>query len=159
MVTDYSATVAALGALPSGLHATQFGGHRVQHNVLIGRKSVNVDLRYVGDRYIDPNWIRDILRDRVSVNGFFIMEAEDYFYSLLYHALVQKLRFRLDYRLRLMKMTTNSTARSRLAGNRRDQCELLIGFMDDRGYTSPKPDDATVGFFPCNRTMYRGVSP
>ena len=153
MVTDYNATIAALGALPSGLHATELGGHRVQHNVLIGGKSVHVDVRYVGDHYVDPNWMRDILRNRVARNGIFVMEAEDYFYSLLYHALIQKPQFGSDYKLRLMEMTSNSTAKSRLGGSRRDQCELLLGFMNDRGYISSKPDDPTVGFFPCGKTM------
>ena len=152
MVTDYNATVAALGALPSSLRATELGGGGVRHTVLIGGKAVDVDVRYVGDRYVDPNWMRDILRNRVLMNGIFFMEAEDYFYSLLYHVLIQKPQVGLAYKSLLMKMTTNSTVLSRLAGNRSDQCQLLIGFMKDRGYISPKSDDATVGFFPCSRT-------
>ena len=153
MVTDYNATVAALGALPSSPRATELGGGGVRHTVRIRGKAKDVDVRYVGDRYVDPNWMRDILRNRVARNGIFVMEAEDYFYSLLYHALIQKPQFGSDYKLRLMEMTSNSTAKSRLGGSRRDQCELLLGFMNDRGYISSKPDDPTVGFFPCGKTM------
>ena len=144
MVTDYNATIAALGALPSGLHATELGGHRVQHNVLMEISA----------------WIGTSNHaDRPAV--IFCATASQKWhlchgcgrFSLLYHALIQKPQIGSDYKLRLMEMTSNSTAKSRLGGNRRDQCELLLGFMNDRGYISSKPDDPTVGFFPCGKTM------
>ena len=56
------------------------------------------DLRFVGDRYYDPEWAREILDRRVwNPGGFFTPSNEDYFESLAYHAVVHKNVFSRTY--------------------------------------------------------------
>ena len=49
------------------------------------------DLKYVRDHYFDKKWSNDILKRRVlHPNGFYVPCKEDYFFTLLYHAIFQK---------------------------------------------------------------------
>ena len=60
-------------------------------NVKINNKTVSFDLRVVGDSYYDDKWSQDILKRRVlNPNGFYTPCKEDYFYTLLYHAIFHK---------------------------------------------------------------------
>ena len=90
MVSNYSTVANALGAVPSTLDSKEFGGERVQYNVVVQDRKVDVDLRFIGDNYIDPQWMRNILNHRILTNGMFLLQRDDMFYFLLYHALIQK---------------------------------------------------------------------
>jgi hypothetical protein len=78
---------------------------RRAHTVVAGKK-VYVDFRSVEDFYYDPEWCRRILRDKVMVRGFYAPNAEDHFFSLLYHGHVQKPKIAKDYIPRLMALST-----------------------------------------------------
>lgn len=54
-------------------------------------REVSLDVRMAGDGYYDYKWQKDMLRHRVlHPLGFYIMDHENYFYSLAYHAIYQK---------------------------------------------------------------------
>ena len=60
-------------------------------NVKIDNETISFDLRIVGDSYYDDKWSQDILKRRVlNPNGFYTPCKEDYFYTLLYHAIFHK---------------------------------------------------------------------
>ena len=55
-----------------------------------GRK-ITLDTRILGDGYYDRRWQREMLaRKRQHPLGFYIMDPENYYYSLIYHAIYQK---------------------------------------------------------------------
>ena len=54
-------------------------------------QEVTLDTRILGDGYYDRKWQRDMLkRKRQHPLGFYVMDSENYFYSLIYHAIYQK---------------------------------------------------------------------
>merc|ERR1712194_158880 len=113
MVEAYALFCRVTGALPNllPLDMVSISGHkqvgdRVQNSLLLDGKEVQVDVRFVGDGYIDPAWMSRVIENRVrSRNGlFYVMDSTDYFYTLLYHATVQKKSFGADYFERLVQM-------------------------------------------------------
>lgn len=81
------------------------GKHDLVHYFInINGQNVSLDLRYVGDGYYCKKWQDDMLARRTMYNGFFVPHPEDYFYSLIYHAVFQKKKFSKDYKVRLKKM-------------------------------------------------------
>lgn len=74
------------------------------YHIFVGGNRVNLDLRSVGDGYYCEEWQRDMLIHKQKYNGFYIMSDEHYYYSLIYHAIIQKVRFTEEYRDRLTKM-------------------------------------------------------
>ena len=70
--------------------------------VKIGGEIVLFDFRYPGDCYYDEKWSKNILNNReLHKNGFYVPGKEDYFYTLLYHAVFHKKKITDDYKLKL----------------------------------------------------------
>jgi hypothetical protein len=68
-------------------------------------QNIKVDIRHTGDGYYDRKWQEAMLEKRkLHPLGFYIMDEENYYYSLAYHGLFQKRVFAEDYRTRLAKM-------------------------------------------------------
>lgn len=81
--TDF---INAAGAVPLH-HAHDRGNYYIN----IGAQKIRLDIRYVGDGYYCRKWEEKILKNRIlDMKGFYILNSDDYMYSLLYHALVQK---------------------------------------------------------------------
>lgn len=77
----------------------------IHRYVIIENKKVDIDLREVGDGYYDRIWQEDMLNKKVLFNEeFYVMDSYNYFYSLLYHILVQKNNISHDYKVRIKKM-------------------------------------------------------
>lgn len=72
--------------------------YRVYHTISIANNNVPFDFRFVGDNYYDQPWEEQILENReLRKNLFYVPSDEDQFYSLLYHAYIQKREVRTDY--------------------------------------------------------------
>ena len=117
--------------------------YRVYYHVKINGQIVPFDFRYVGDDYYDEKWQNQILADRIiNKNLFYIPSIEDFFYSLLYHAYIQKPSPKDDYIVKL------STVASQLSidfkSDNRFRFELLKNFMEKHGYNFCIPKDKTV---------------
>lgn len=70
----------------------------VSPTVKIGNQDILFDIKYVGDKYYDERWSKNILKNRVmTTGGFYIPCLEDQFYSLLYHMIIHKLKLSNDY--------------------------------------------------------------
>lgn len=112
------------------------------YEITVADRLIRINLRFVGDGYYCEQWERDILkRRRRTASGVWIPSATDGFYSLVYHALYQKLRIVPDYR-------EKAAALAREAGIPGDSFEdwlpLLEDFLRDRGYPVTRPLDVRV---------------
>ena len=69
-------------------------GFYIQSNVMIQNQLVNIDIRYVGDNYLNEKWEYNILKNRkmYQINDItcYIPKDEDILYSLIYNILIQK---------------------------------------------------------------------
>ncbi len=112
--------------------------YRVLNEANIAGQSVRFDLRYAGDNYYAKCWGKSTLKNRVlAPGGFYRPNDEDYFYTLLYHALVQKPAMSDDYRERLTEM-------SKGLGIKGIGKSILDDYMDKMGYEYVKPVDKSV---------------
>lgn len=114
----------------------------VHYCVVVDGKKVAVDIREVGDGYLDKSWEQDILDTSVLEESVHVPNAEHYFYSLLYHATVQKKAVAEDYKLRLDQM--GKVQRSEW--NWDLHWDFLEQFMRDRGYRYTYPQSSGTLF-------------
>ncbi len=120
---------------------------RVQHLVLINKQKVFFDFRFIGDGYYDYKWQHQILKTRVMYEHMNIPNAENHFYSLMYHAFVHKPKLSEDYVNKLIALSKelelHYDIRSFLEyGVLND----LNAFMVERNYDYVEPRDITVYF-------------
>ena len=117
--------------------------YRVHYKVKVEDKFAFFDLRYVGDNYYYYQMERKILDNRVyNEKGFYTISDEEYFYALIYHAILQKPIFAEDYKQRLQKMNKTN---QKLETNE-DYIELLNNWLIEKGYMITKPIDSSVQF-------------
>lgn len=145
LTDDYPGLVAVLNARPHPRCILPCGG---PHWVQIAGKDRWFDLRFVGDRYLDPGWAREILDGRAwHAAGFFAPNAVDYFESLAYHAVIHKPSLSEDYKERLAAMAPtlgrSGWERAVLDDPARMRA-LLDGVLDARGYAYSRPHDVNV---------------
>jgi|SRR5690554_3687789 len=76
--------------LASALGISQRRNKSYKGFLTVNEEEVSIDIRYVGDKYYSVNWAQNILSNKNLVNGVFVPRKDDYFFSLLYHAKVQK---------------------------------------------------------------------
>lgn len=74
----------------------------IHYKIRVSSEYVPIDIRVVGDGYYDKKWESQMLRNReYDSRGFYHMNTDDYFWSLLYHALYHKGKLSAEYRSRL----------------------------------------------------------
>src|SRR5699024_1956987 len=80
------------------------GGLSAYETIVEGQK-VLLDIRYVGDNYYNSVWESDMLARKQYKSGYVpILRTDDYFFSLLYHAKLQKRTVKDVYISRLIKL-------------------------------------------------------
>lgn len=111
----------------------------------ISGKTVPVDLRHQGDNYYDCQWEKDILtRRKMADNGnWYVMSEEDYYYTLVYHAILQKKEVDPQY---IEKLNTMAEKSDLCAGSKEEHLKNLNHYMEQKGYCYVRPDDASVPF-------------
>jgi hypothetical protein len=129
----------------------------------VGGKSVHVDLRHVGDGYLDEKWEQHILQHRVMFGNLcYVPDGEDHRYSLLYHALIQKKEIAQDYRRTLSDLFSGEEQKEeqkeeqreeRQTGNRTRYLSLLETYMKSCGYRYSIPS------YPLAIFHTQGISP
>lgn len=118
--------------------------NRVVNSVLVKGESVNFDIRSVGDMYMCDAWAKEILNSRnFDEVGFFKPTSENYFYSLLYHALVHKEMVSSDYNLRLIRLANVINVNY---DEKTEQMNILKNYMRLKGFTFSEPKDLSVFF-------------
>jgi len=83
--------------------------YRVQHKLTFDDGTfVLIDVRYTGDRYYPLQFEEDILKGKtLHHRGFYIPSKWDYYWALMYHALVHKPYLGADYLIILKGMNSS----------------------------------------------------
>ena len=130
--------------------------YRVYHTIRISGQEIPFDFRYLGDGYYDKEWEKDILKTRKFSNkGFYIPNEENQFYSLLYHAYVQKPSVADDYfdKLSLYAEAAGISFNS--------DVNNAIGLLDDyfgiKNYDYIRPSDKSVYYNEHNLSFSRRI--
>lgn len=129
---DSQIVVDILDAATDRRDVDPFKGDGIHYYILINGKRASLDLRYVGDGYYCKKWEEDILASRVESDCFFVPNEQNYFYSLIYHSILQKRSFSRDYRERLKKMANKLGLT--VEGGEREFLSILESYMQKRGY-------------------------
>lgn len=131
------AFVRLTGAVPTGKR-----NEKVHFRIKIGDGIVPVDVREVGDDYYDAAWEADMLETRVIYRDFcYIPDPENYYYSLCYHALLQKHFLSDEYRDKLGCLKPEIKN-----GTEKDYLNSLETFMKKKNYYYCYPADRGVIF-------------
>ena len=116
--------------------------YRVHYKVRVGNKYANFDLRFIGDNYYIKELEERILNNRVfNVKGFYTLKEDDYFYTLLYHALIHKNIFKDDYKIRLSNMKPELIKKET---TEEDMLNILKEWLKQNDYIAIKPEDKSV---------------
>lgn len=113
--------------------------------IMIKDKKIFIDIREVGDGYYDKKWERNMLKNRVKFRESYILDNENYKYSLLYHAILHKHSIPDKYKKILREMFGNEI------GDNKYTDILLCNYMCKNGYSLQEPTDKWVTF---NRQNY-----
>lgn len=108
----------------------------IHYYVMLAETKVAVDLRCVGDGYLDAKWEDRILQSKVQHKNFYVMDGYNYFYSLLYHVIVQKHVVAEDYVRRLRDMSRQLSVDFHL--DKKEEC--LDAFMEEKHYQYTYPE-------------------
>lgn len=116
--------------------------HADHYWVKIGDRMVEIGVRYVGDLYYDTEWEKHMLDKKIlHTEGFYVMDEENYFYSLLYHAYFQKKKLSEDYPVRFQKM---ARAIGISAATEQESLAALFQYMKEKSYFVTCPKDITI---------------
>lgn len=121
--------------------------YRVHYFIKIKEEQIPFDFRFVGDNYYDKKWQEEILNSRRNNNGIYVPSQKNYFYSLLYHALIHKLVVSNDYIAKFNELSKllKIKIRSELF-NEKEMSLILRRFLRRHRYRVVKPIDESVGF-------------
>lgn len=72
------------------MNAKKRSSERCSYFVTVNNLQIPLDIRFIGDKYYDPLWSKDMLTRKVINNGIPTPCQSDYFFSLLYHSKLQK---------------------------------------------------------------------
>ena len=116
---------------------------KTHYRIFINGASVSLDLRYVGDGYYCTKWQTHILNNKVFNGSFYIMDEESYFYTLAYHAILQKRVFTEEYQQRLSIMAMNLGI-SLKNYSKEEFVRCLNRYLKDKAYKYTYPIDKYV---------------
>lgn len=117
--------------------------YRTYHIITIAGKEVPFDFRQLGDGYYDSAWQRDILDTKQKLKEVFYAPNNTHqYYSLLYHAYIQKPEVKEDYHSKL-KMYGELIG-VKYEPNITTSISQLDEFMMLNGYEYIKPTDKSV---------------
>ena len=109
-------------------------------------KDVTFDIRSYCDNYYDTKWIRSMLaRRKLDPRGFYVLDDENYFYSLLYHAVAHKKVVSKTYAPILNKLSMQLTGSGFDVINDTSQSIVrLKRFMKYHNYSIMRPNELTI---------------
>ncbi len=117
--------------------------YRSYYMIKIGGEVIPFDFREVDDNYYDSGWEQDILKNRVLKKKiFYTPDPINQFYSLLYHAFIQKPYVKDDYNLKLSHY--GNAVGVNYAQDPTYAIALLDHFMQKMNYEYIKPQDLSV---------------
>lgn len=118
--------------------------YRVHYKTQVEGRTAYFDLRHIRDNYYCEKMEKEILQQRIyNEKGFYTLNTENYFYSLLYHALIQKPVFKDDYKEKLMNMKLENVDMNTTA---EEYAEILKKWLIKKDYIVLEPQDKSVYF-------------
>ncbi|WP_026507433.1 hypothetical protein [Butyrivibrio sp. MC2013] len=103
----------------------------VHASVDIAGSSKRIDIRYIGDNYYDSKWEQSMLLNRkMGPYGFYVLDMEDYYYSLCYHEVYHKKELRDDYIVKLSSIADDLG----ISFSPETVKAQLDSYMTDKGY-------------------------
>ena len=127
----------------------------IHQQVKIRDTIISLDVRYVGDDYYDERWEDSMLGQRRIFNDLcYVMDEKNYFFSLLYHALIQKTKVSDDYRIRLEAMAKEING---VTMTQPVSLETLQTYMREKHYsfTYPKYPGTIANFSNVDKTLVK----
>lgn len=116
--------------------------YRIHYKVKVENKIAFFDLRYIGDNYYYYKLEQDLINNRIyNDKGFYTVSNEEYFYTLLYHAILHKPIFSEDYKNRLSNMKSNIDF-----NDKKKAIQVLNNWLIQKGYSITIPIDKSVLF-------------
>ena len=115
---------------------------RVDYSIRVQGMDVPFDFRHIGDDYYDIAWERYILKNRKQKGHIYIPGDEDLYFSLLYHAYIQKNQVKPDYYFKLDEY--GKVLGIPFSSDPHDSILQLDAFIKSRGYEYIEPKDKTV---------------
>jgi hypothetical protein len=142
VTNDYMRMKANLGGLQynTSVHIEQCNSYKVANHVAVGGKDVTFDIISYNN-YFDPKWIRSMLaRRELDPRGFYVLDDENYFYSLLYHAVAHRKRISKSYVPILNKLSITLSGSGFNVNDEAQAIERLKGFMMIHNYSNTRPN-------------------
>ncbi len=125
--------VELVNAQPKPVRHSRLTDDGIHYLIYVSDQPVQLDLRQVGDGYYCTKWEKDLLERRVMKDGFYVMADEDYFFTLAYHAILQKRSLSREYFIRLCHMADDLDL-SIKEYSESGLLHLLENHMRERGY-------------------------
>lgn len=128
---------------------------KIHREIWVNGKGIDVDIRCVGDGYFDSVWEREILCTRQFYRScYYVPNRENYYYSLLYHVLIQKRQISKDYSERLAAMAKQLNLDVETAVG----IDTLQAYMKEKGYffTYPENLNTRTNFSDVDKALIKG---
>jgi hypothetical protein len=136
------------GSAGWGINAEACNGWKVANRIIVGDTEISVDIRSLGDYYYDDSWVKEMLRTRVlDTRGFYRLDEENYFYSLIYHAIAHKKKISASYwpRFRAMwPVIRPKSSKLDTLKTQKDLEDVLFQFMKARAYVLVRPLERNI---------------
>lgn len=116
---------------------------KIHRQILVEREDVLIDIRWLGDGYYDKSWESNMLaKKKVADNGsWYVMDDENYYYSLAYHAILHKECLSDEYCTRLTEMAKHLGIN---AHNEKEHLRKLDEWMAKHDYTYAVAEDEGI---------------
>lgn len=119
--------------------------YRVHYQISIDGEMIPFDFRFLGDDYYDLKWQKHMLETKTIYKEMIhVPNAQNYFYSLMYHAYIHKNSIREDYQLRLQIMGKNLGVKFNENTSPISAIKVLDEFMRLNNYEYTIPLDESV---------------
>lgn len=125
------------------------------YHIKYNNSTIQVDIRFVGDGYYDTEWQKDMLDHKTRIaSNIYVMDCQNYFYSLIYHAIIQKHFLSDEY---LKKLADMSYRLGMNCNSKEELLKTLFRFMKKRKYyvTMPRDPGITINFSNIDKNMIR----
>ena len=128
------------------------------YQTIIDGKKIPIDLRFLGDGYLDKLWQHNMLENKIFQQNLVPRPCDlDYFYSLIYHSKLQKNVVKKIYSQRLYQLKLNlgiDDFRKSFIKDDSITSKLLSDFMNINKYIISDPLDKNVQF---NNDFYKKI--
>lgn len=115
--------------------------------VKVNKELINIDLRFIGDNYYNTSWSKAMMNRKIQYKGIYIPRKDDYFFSLLFHAKVQKPNVKPKYYSILATLAEEMQFEwysSNIIDDNIQIGEVLGGYYRANGYYYENPLDEGV---------------